>query len=232
VGDSLSGQNGGASGGESGAGAPSPRTRVRRLPDKQVFSRAALNAILDSGRIGHLATSDEEGQPYVLPVAYARDGDQIIVHGSTGARLFRSLASGQPTCFTVTLLDALVLARSAFESSMRYRSAMVLGSCAVISDDDALRALEVLTEHLMPGRWAELRPPLRKEIVATTLLALPISEWSVKVSDGWPEDEPDDVALPIWAGVVPVRCAFGTPVDAPDLLAGVRPPEYVSHWSA
>lgn len=212
--------------------ATSPRTRVRRLPEKQVFARAALDAILDAGRVGHLATSDDERQPYVLPVAYARDRDQIIVHGSTGGRLFRSLTAGAPTCFTVTLLDGLVLARSAFESSMRYRSAMVFGSCTVISDDDTLRALEVLTEHLMPQRWADLRPPLRKELAATALLALPITEWSVKVSDGWPEDEPDDIRLPIWAGVVPMQHAFGAPVDAPDLPAGLRPPEYVRHWSA
>lgn len=224
MGDSLSGD------GESGAS--SGRTRVRRLPEKQRFPRSALNAILDAGRVGHLATSDDEGQPYVLPVAYARDDDRIIVHGSTASRLFRSLATGPPTCFTVTLLDGLILARSAFESSMRYRSAMVLGSCTTISDDDTLRALEVLTEHLTPRRWADLRPPLRKEIAATTLLALPIGEWSVKVSDGWPGDEPDDVALPIWAGVLPLRQGFGAPVDAPDLPAGLRPPDYLRHWSA
>ncbi len=192
-----------------------------------------LDTILDAGRVGHLATSDEDGQPYVLPVAYARDHDRIIVHGSTGSRLLRSLAAGQPTCFTVTLLDGLVLARSAFESSMRYRSAMVLGSCQLIADDDdTLRALEVLTEHLMPRRWADLRPPLRKEIAATRLLALPIAEWSVKVSDGWPEDEPDDVGLPIWAGVLPLQHVFGAPMNAPDLAAGLQPPDYVRHWSA
>lgn len=224
MGDSLSG--------EAELEAPPARTRVRRLPEKQVFSRAALNAILDACRVGHLATSDDAGQPYVLPVAYARDGERIIVHGSTGSRLFRSLAVGLPTCFTVTLLDGLVLARSAFESSMRYRSAMVFGTCTVISDDDMLRALEVLTEHLMPGRWADLRPPLRKEIAATTLLALPIEEWSVKVSDGWPEDEPDDVELPIWAGVLPIQHSFGAPIVAPDVPTDVRPPEYLRHWSA
>ena len=224
MGDSLSG--------EVATEASSARTRVRRLPEKQVYSRAALDAILDAGRIGHLATSDDDGQPYVLPVAYARDADQVIVHGSTGSRLFRSLAAGRPTCFTVTLLDGLVLARSAFESSMRYRSAMVLGSCKVISDDDAPRGLEVLTEHLMPQRWADLRPPSRKEIAATTLLALPIDEWSVKVSDGWPEDEPDDAGLPIWAGVLPIQRSFGAPIDAPDLPPGLEPPAYLRRWLA
>ncbi len=219
MGDSLSA--------EVAAEASSARTQVRRLPGKQRFSRAALDAILDAGRVGHLATSDEEGQPYVLPVAYARDGDQVLVHGSTGSRLFRSLAAGAPTCLTVTLLDGLVLARSAFESSMRYRSAMVLGSCETIPDDDALRgASRSLTEHLMPRPMGRPRPPMRKEIAATALLALPIDEWSVKVSDGWPEDEPADAGLPIWAGVVPIQQRLGTPIDAPDLPPGLRPPDY------
>ena len=164
------------------------RTRVRRIPEKQVDDRAVLDAILDAGRVGHLAVIDETEQPFVLPVAYARDGDRLLVHGSTASRLFRTLAAGATTCLTVTHLDGLVLARSAFESSMRYRSAMVFGSCDLVPRDEKLQALEVLTEHLLPQRWATLRAPLSKEIAATMILSLPILEWSVKVSDGWSDD--------------------------------------------
>ncbi|MDQ1465039.1 MAG: uncharacterized protein QOC73_1980 [Actinomycetota bacterium] len=207
------------------------RTRIRRLPEKQVTDRAALDAILDASRVAHLATSDSAGQPYVVPVAYARDGDHVLVHGSTGSRLFRALAAGVPTCLTVTILDGLVLARSAFESSMHYRSAMVLGSCDSVPDDDVLRSLEVLTEHLMPGRWADLRTPTPKELAATTLLRLPLAEWSVKVSDGWPDDPLDDLDAPVWAGVLPLRPQFGAPRPAPDLQAPYEVPQYMHEWT-
>jgi uncharacterized protein len=207
------------------------RTRIRRLPEKQVTDRAALDAILDACRVAHLATSDSSGQPYVIPVAYARDRDHVLVHGSTGSRLFRALAAGVPTCLTVTLLDGLVLARSAFESSMHYRSAMVLGSCESVPDDDMLRSVEVLTEHLMPGRWAHLRPPTPKELAATTLLRLPLAEWSVKVSNGWPDDPLDDLDAPVWAGVLPLRSQFGTPQPAPDLRQQYDVPQYLDEWT-
>ena len=185
---------------------------MRRLPEKQVTERFILNAILDAARVAHVGLSDADGQPYVLPVAFARDGDDLLIHGSTGSRLFRALVAGQPTCVTVTLLDGLVLARSAFESSMHYRSAMVFGSCEVVANDDIARCLEVLTEHLMPGRWADLRPPTPKELAATTLLRMRIGEWSVKVSDGWPDDPVEDLHEPVWAGVVAIESTFGVPV--------------------
>ncbi|MDQ1485694.1 MAG: uncharacterized protein QOJ62_1387 [Actinomycetota bacterium] len=207
------------------------RTRVRRLPEKQVTGRSGLDAILDAGRVAHVAVVDD-GQPFVLPVAYARDADRVIVHGSTGSRLFRSLAAGAPTCLTVTLLDGLVLARSAFESSMHYRSAMVLGRCEPIPDDDLLRSLRVLTEHLLPSRWDELRAPTSKEIAATLLLSLPLLEWSVKVSDGWPDDPPEDLGEPVWAGVVPMSSSFGKPLAAPDLTHDSAPPAYIDGWRA
>ena len=206
------------------------RTKVRRLPEKQIDDRAALHQILDAARVAHVAITDADGQPYVLPVAFGRDGDFVIVHGSTGSRLFRALAAGEPTCFTVTLLDGLVLARSAFESSMHYRSAMVFGSCEVVPDDDVLRCLRVLTDHLMPGRWAQLRAPTVKEIAATMLLRLPLLEWSVKVSDRWPDDPPEDLSEPVWAGVLPITSAFGTPLPAPDLTHAIEPPDYVAQW--
>ena len=207
------------------------RTKVRRLPEKQVSERSALYAILDAARVAHVCVADAGGQTYVLPVAFARDGDDVLIHGSTGSRLFRSLAAGAPTCVTVTLLDGMVLARSAFESSMHYRSAMMFGTCEVTRPDDVGRCLEVLTEHLLPGRWAELRPPTAKELAATTLLRMPLREWSVKVSNGWPDDPVEDLHEPVWAGVVPIQSTFGTPLPTPDLQEPYEPPPYLARWT-
>ena len=162
-----------------------PRTTVRRLPERQARNRAALDAVLDAGRVAHIGIVGEGAQPYVLPVAYARDGDRVLVHGSTGSRLFGTLAAGAPACLTVTLLDGLVVARSVFESSMHYRSVMVLGVAAELDEAAKLAGLERITDHLMPGRWADARRPNRKELAATTVLALPLTEWSVKVDVGW-----------------------------------------------
>lgn len=207
------------------------RTKVRRLPEKQVTERSRLNAILDAARVAHVGVTAADGQTYVLPVAFARNGDDLLIHGSTGSRLFRALAAGARTCVTVTLLDGLVLARSAFESSMHYRSAMMFGTCEIVSADDVGRCLEVLTEHLMPGRWADLRPPTLKELAATILLRMPLREWSVKVSDGWPDDPIEDLQEPVWAGVVAIESAFGTPVPTPGLQEIYEPPPYVAHWT-
>ncbi|MGH8867902.1 MAG: pyridoxamine 5'-phosphate oxidase family protein [Actinomycetes bacterium] len=206
------------------------RTRVRRTPEKAVPDRAVAHAVLDAGLVAHLAVTDPDGQPYVLPVAYARDGDRVLVHGSTGSRLFRALADGAPTCLTVTLLDGLVLARSAFESSMHYRSVMVLGRCTALADDEEWVAMERITEHLMPGRWADLRQPTRKERAATLVLALGLGECSVKVSDGWPDDPEEDLDLPYWAGVVPMTTVLGTPLPAPNLRGDPPVPPYVARW--
>jgi nitroimidazol reductase NimA-like FMN-containing flavoprotein (pyridoxamine 5'-phosphate oxidase superfamily) len=158
-------------------------------------------------------------------MACARDGDRLLVHGSTGSRLMRALAAGAPSCTTVTVLDGAIYARSAFNSSMRYRSAMVFGAYAAV--EDQLDGLRVLTEHLLPGRWDELRAPTAKELAATTVLAVPLAEWSLKVSDGWPEDEPEDLAAPVWAGVLPCALQWGRPLDAPDLAAARVPPAAV-----
>jgi uncharacterized protein len=207
------------------------RTRVRRIAEKEVRDRDTLYAVLDAGLVAHVSVTDASGQPYVVPVAYARDGDRVLFHGSTGSRLFRGLAHGQPTCLTVTLLDGLVLARSTFESSMHYRGAMVLGVCEKLSGADKERALEVVTEHLLPGRWSEARHPSRKELAATMVLALPLDEASVKVSVGPPDDVPSDVDRPVWAGVVPIVESFGEPVDAPDLREPYPVPHYVRQWS-
>jgi len=135
----------------------SERTRVRRIPEKAVEDRAVLDAILDAGLVAHVGIVDESGQPYVVAVAYARDGDRLLFHGSTGSRLFRRLAEGAPTCVTVTLLDGLVLARSAFESSMNYRGAMALGTCTVLEGDERDEALRIISDHLLPGRWDDIQ---------------------------------------------------------------------------
>ena len=193
--------------------------------------RSVLDAVLDAGRVAHVAVRDEDGQPYVVPVAYARDGDTVLFHGSTASRLFRGLADGVPTCLTVTLLDGLVAARSVFESSMHYRSAMVLGSAVVLTGDDKVRALQQVSEHLMPGRWADARQPNRKELAATLVLSLPLDEWSVKVSDSPPDDAAEDLDLPVWAGVVPLREVAGEPVPAPDLRGAPPLPPYVGEWA-
>lgn len=201
-----------------------PRTRIRRVAHKAVGDPAVLRDILDAGLVGHLAAVDG-GQPYVLPVAYARDGDRVLFHGSTGSRLFRALATGAPTCFTVTLLDGLVLARSAFETSMHYRSVVALGACRVLRGADKLAALERIAEHAVPGRWARIRPPSNKELAATLVLALDLSEVSVKVSDAPPDDFPEDLDIPTWAGTVPFHTRVGEPVPAPDLRFDASPPD-------
>jgi uncharacterized protein len=198
--------------------------QVRRLPEKQRTDRAALDAVLDAGSVAHLAIVDG-GQPLAIPMAYVRDGDALLLHGSTASRLLRTLRSGTPTCATVTLLDGLVVARSAFESSMHYRSAMVVGRCEPVDDVEA--ALRRLTDGLLPGRSAEVRRSRRKELAATMVLRLPIVRWSVKVSDGDPEDPPEDVTGDAWAGVVPLQTVVGAPRPSADLRDGIEVPASV-----
>jgi nitroimidazol reductase NimA-like FMN-containing flavoprotein (pyridoxamine 5'-phosphate oxidase superfamily) len=208
----------------------SERTRVRRIPEKAVEDRGTVEAILDAGLVAHVGIVDETGQPYVVPVAYARDGDRLLFHGSTGSRLFRRLAEGAPTCVTVTLLDGLVLARSAFESSMNYRGVLALGTCTVLDGDERDAALRLISDHLLPGRWDDIRPPSRKELAATLVLALPLDEVSAKVSDKMPEDDPQDVDRPVWGGIVPITESFGAP--EPDELGAAYPaPAYLETWT-
>lgn len=212
----------------------SDRTRIRRLPGKAVADREVAYAILDAGLVAHVAVVEDE-QPFVLPVGYARRDDEVLIHGSSGSRLFRALADGAHTCLTVTLLDGLVLARSAFESSMHYRSVMVLGRARRLEGDDEFDALRVLTEHLLPGRWSEARQPSRKERAATMTLALPLDEISVKVSAGAPDDDPDDLVDPVysavWAGTVPILSTFGEPRTDEHTPPGTPIPDYVRGWS-
>lgn len=201
------------------------RTTVTRLRAKQRTDRAQLDALLDSTVLGHFALDvpGEDG-PVVVPTAVARDGDRVLAHGSTGSRWMRALAQGAPTCLAVTALDGLVVARSAFESSLHYRSAVLFGRCAVVPAAQREAALDLLTEALLPGRSVEVRRPTPRELDATLVLALPIDQWSLKVSDGWPDDPESDVAGDAWAGVVPLVTRRGDPCPAPDLRAGIDVP--------
>jgi uncharacterized protein len=193
-----------------------PRTRLRRLPERARPERAARDAILDEGLICHVAFV-HEGSPVVLPQGYGREGDTLYLHGSSGGRLYRTLAAGAPLCVTVTLVDGLVMARSAFHHSMNYRSVVVFGHARQLEGKEKEHGLRVVTEHLAPGRWDEVRPMTRKELSATIALALPLDEASVKVREGWANDEPEDVGLPIWAGVVPLAQVTSGPLTNPDV---------------
>jgi nitroimidazol reductase NimA-like FMN-containing flavoprotein (pyridoxamine 5'-phosphate oxidase superfamily) len=204
------------------------RTTITRLRTKASQDRSELDRLLDSVHIGHFALVAEDGQPVVLPTAVVRDGDRMLAHGSTGSGWIRRLAAGAPASLAVTSFDALVVARSAFESSMRYRSAVIFGQCVPLTDpDEKLQALDTVVEALLPGRLAEVRRPTRKELAKTLVLALPIAEWSLKVSDGWPDDPPADCAGPAWAGVLPVQARYRAPIPAPGLRAGIPVPESV-----
>ncbi|MCW2752877.1 MAG: hypothetical protein JWQ32_288 [Marmoricola sp.] len=205
----------------------SGRTRIRRIPEKAVTDVATLYAVLDAARVAHVAFV-HDGGCVNIPVASARDGDRLLLHGSTGSRLFRTLADGAEACVTVTLLDGMVLARSAFESSMHYRSAMIFGRACEV--EDKLAALEAMSEAWMPGRWASLRAPHARELAATMVLELALDEWSVKVSDGDPEDPPEDLDEPVWAGVLPMVATFGEPLPAPDLRGDPPLPGYIADW--
>ena len=197
-----------------------------RMPERASTDRDELDALLDEVLVAHVGLVTEAG-PLVLPIGFARDGDRLLFHGSTGSRWLRELAEGTAVCVTVTALDAIKVARSAFNSGMRYRSACLFGVCDVLAGDAASRALEVFTDRILPGRTAEIRPSTNRERAATLVLALPIREWSLKTADGFPEDPDDDLAGDAWAGVVPLVTAFGEPVPNPDLRAGIEVPPSV-----
>jgi nitroimidazol reductase NimA-like FMN-containing flavoprotein (pyridoxamine 5'-phosphate oxidase superfamily) len=188
------------------------RTTVRRLPDRGVYDRDTIYAILDEALICHVGFV-VDGQPFVIPTIHWRDGDTLYVHGSAASRMLRALRGGVDACVTVTILDGLVLARSAFNHSMNYRSVVVLGKAREVSDrDEKLRALDRLVNHITPERAAEVRPPNESELRQTIVLALPLSEASAKVRSGPPIDEEEDYALGVWAGVVPISMVKGEPI--------------------
>lgn len=201
--------------------------RVRRQPTRGRYDRASVDAVLDDGLVAHVAFVDA-GQPFCIPMLCARVGDSLYVHGSVKSRLQRALAEGVPACVTVTVVDGLVLARSAFEHSANYRSVMLLGAFAPVNEEERLVALEAFTNKLVPGRWDEVRAPNPKEFRATSVLAMPIDAASVKIRTGPPtDDDSPDAQLDVWAGVVPIVSAYGEPVPSPGLREGVMLDESV-----
>jgi uncharacterized protein len=183
--------------------------RVKREPQRGVYDRETIDAILDEALVCHLGFA-VDGQPYVIPTLHARIGDLLYVHGSAASRMLRHAASDARICVTVTLLDGLVLARSVFNHSIDYRSVVVLGTPALVEDVDEKReALHAFTDHIAPGRWEEARQPTDQELKATWILSVPLDEASAKIRTGPPEDEPEDLDLPVWAGVVPIHLAAG-----------------------
>jgi uncharacterized protein len=202
---------------------PTPRTQVKRLPKRAVYDRDEIYGILDEAFLCHVGFA-VEGQPYVIPTGYARSGDQLYIHGSAASRMLRGLATGLDVCVTVTLLDGFVLARSAFHHSMNYRSVVVLGKARVVTDPaEKMEALRLFTNHIVPGRWEEVRQPTEIELKQTAVLALPLAEVSAKVRTGGPIDDEEDMALPVWAGVVPVETAHGEPLPAEGLAPQIAP---------
>ena len=212
--------------------APSARTRVKRVHDRAVYDRAAIDEILDAALVCHLGF-EREGQPYVIPTLHARIGDLLYVHGSSASRTVRALGEGIPACATVTLLDGIVLARSVFEHSLNYRSVVVLGTATVVTDpEEKYAVLEAFTEKLLPGRFADARPPTRKELKATGVLSLPLTEASAKVRTGGPDDgDSPDAELDVWAGHIPLVVRALPPVPALDLRPGIAVPPYAMHYS-
>jgi nitroimidazol reductase NimA-like FMN-containing flavoprotein (pyridoxamine 5'-phosphate oxidase superfamily) len=201
--------------------APTPRTQVKRLPERGVYERAEIYKILDEGFLCH-AGFVVDGQPFVIPTGYGRAGDKLYIHGSAASRMLRSLADGVKVCVTVTLVDGLVLARSAFHHSMNYRSVVVLGTATLVEDrEQKLAALRAISEQIVPGRWDEVRQPNEQELKATKVLCLQLEEVSAKVRTGPPHDEREDYELPIWAGVLPLRLAQQAPVPDTENRPGV-----------
>ena len=206
---------------------PSERTRVRRHPERGDYDRATIDAILDEALICHVGFI-VDGQPYVIPTIHARVGDTLYLHGSPASRMLRSMAQGTDVCVTATILDALVLARSVYNHSMNYRSAVVLGRAREVTEpDEKLHALERVVEHVVPGRWNDARQPTEAEVKGTTILAVALEEASAKIRTGPPKDFDDDVGLPIWAGLIPLSLHVGAPI-AEGVADGV--PEYVARY--
>jgi uncharacterized protein len=213
------------------SGPASQRVRLRRRRERGSHERAAIDAILDEALIAHLGIADEHGQPFVIPTLHARRGDVVYLHGSTASRTLRALRAGAPVCLTVSLLDGLVLARAAMHHSANYRSVMLLGeTVTVASEEEKLSALEAIVEHIVPGRWSEVRAPTAKELKATSVLALPIEEASAKIRTGPPMDDEQDHALTAWAGVIPILSQAGEPQPDPRLSPDTPPPRSATDY--
>jgi uncharacterized protein len=210
---------------------PTARTRVVREADRGVYDRETVYRILDEGFLCH-AGFIVDGQPFVIPTSYGRKDASLYIHGSAASRMLRQMKDGVPVCITVTLLEGLVLARSIFNHSMNYRSVVILGKATLVDDpEEKLAALRILSEHILPGRWADSRQPNERELKATSVLRVPIEEFSAKVRLGPPIDDEEDYSFPTWAGVVPLEMVAGAPIDDPRLDAGRKVPSYVRGYS-
>jgi uncharacterized protein len=209
----------------------SDRVRLRRKRERGSYDREAIDAILDEALIAHLGIVDEHGQPFVIPTLHARSGDVVYCHGSVASRTLRALAAGAPACLTVSLIDGLVLARAAMHHSANYRSAMLIGRARIVEEPEEKRAaLRAVVEHIVPGRWDDVRAPSENELSATAVLALPIDEASAKVRSGGPMDDEEDYALAAWAGVIPLTSQAHAPQPDPRLREGIATPPYVTDY--
>jgi nitroimidazol reductase NimA-like FMN-containing flavoprotein (pyridoxamine 5'-phosphate oxidase superfamily) len=210
---------------------PTPRTRLVREADRAVYDREAAYRILDEGFLCHVGFV-VDGQPFVIPTSYGRTDDSLYIHGSAASRMLRQMKESLPVCVTVTLLDGLVLARSIFNHSMNYRSVVVLGKATPVDDpDEKIEALRLFSEHIIPGRWADARQPNERELRATSVLRVPIEEFSAKVRQGPAVDDEEDYSFPTWAGVVPLEMVAGAPIDDARLLPGREVPAYAKKYS-
>ena len=207
------------------------RTKLKRLPARGHFDRETVYGILDEGFICHVGFAPQ-GQPFVIPTGYARVDDKLYIHGSQASRMLRTLSGGVDACVTVTIIDGLVLARSAFHHSMNYRSVVIFGRATIVEDrEEKIAALLALSEHIIRGRWEEVRGPNEEELVLTTVLSLPLVEASAKIRTGPPLDDEEDYALPVWAGVIPLKLEAGEPIKDPRLPDGIEVPDYARNYT-
>jgi nitroimidazol reductase NimA-like FMN-containing flavoprotein (pyridoxamine 5'-phosphate oxidase superfamily) len=210
---------------------PTPRTRVVREADRAVYDRETVYHILDEGFLCH-AGFVVDGQPFVIPTSYGRKDASLYLHGSAASRMLRQMKEGVPVCITVTLLEGLVLARSIFNHSMNYRSVVILGKACLLDDpEEKLEALRILSEHILPGRWADSRQPNERELKATSVLRVALEEFSAKVRQGPAIDDEDDYVFPTWAGVVPLEMVAGPPIGDARLLPGQEAPPYATSYT-
>ena len=206
------------------------RTKLKRLPKRGYFDRETVYGILDEGFICHVGFAPE-GKPFVIPTGYARVDDKLYIHGSQASRMLRTLSAGIDACVTVTIVDGLVLARSAFHHSMNYRSVVIFGRAELVEDrEEKNAALLALSEHIVRGRWADVREPTDDELKMTTVLSLPLLEGSAKIRTGPPLDDEEDYAMSVWAGVIPLKLVAGEPINDPRLPEGIEAPEYARNY--
>lgn len=211
---------------------PTPRTTVRRLPKRGVYDRDVVFKILDEALVCHVGFNDEAGRPVVIPTGYGREGERLYLHGSAASRMLRGLSRGIPVCVEVTILDGMVLARSAFHHSMNYRSVVIFGEAVAVEDPaEKNEALRIITDHLVPGRWADVRLPTAQELKGTSVLSLDLTEVSAKIRTGGPVDDEEDMDKPIWAGVVPLRLTADAPIADEKLRVDTGIPAYATNYT-